>query len=84
MLGQCTKYIQAPDVSWNKPFKARVTEQYDDWLANGIHEYIVGGNMEPASRRKVIEWILNSWKSMPVELIAKSFRSCALTLPNDK
>ena len=40
--------------------------------------------MKPASRCKVIEWVLNSWKSMPVELIAKSFRSCALTLPNDK
>ena len=27
--GGCTKYIQAPDVSWNKPFKANVTEKYD-------------------------------------------------------
>ena len=36
--GGYTKYIQAPDVSQNKPFKAHVTEQYDDWLANGIHE----------------------------------------------
>ena len=39
--------------------------------------------MKPASRCKVIEWILNSSKSMPVKLIAK-FRSCALTLPNRK
>ena len=27
--GGCTKYIQAPDVAWNKPFKAKVTEKYD-------------------------------------------------------
>ena len=27
--GGCTKYIQAPDVCWNKPFKARMTELYD-------------------------------------------------------
>ena len=39
--------------------------------------------MKTAPRRKVVEWILNSWKSTPVELIAKSFRSCTLTLPND-
>ena len=45
--GGCTKYIQAQDVSWNKPFKAHVTEQYDDWLGNGIHEYAAGGNMKP-------------------------------------
>ena len=25
--GWCTKYIQAPDVSWNKPFKALSTEK---------------------------------------------------------
>ena len=28
--GGCTKYIQAPDVVWNKPFKANVTEKYDE------------------------------------------------------
>ena len=39
--------------------------------------------MKSAARRKAPEWILNSWKSMLVELIAKLFRSCALTLPND-
>ena len=38
----CTKYIQALDVSWNKPFKVHVTEQYDDWLAKQIHEYTAG------------------------------------------
>ena len=27
--GGCTAYIQAPDVSWNKPFKAQVTDEYD-------------------------------------------------------
>ena len=27
--GGCTKYIQAPDVCWNKPFKVRIAELYD-------------------------------------------------------
>ena len=30
--GGCTKYIQAPDLDWNKPFKARIQEFYDDCL----------------------------------------------------
>ena len=34
MPGGCTKYTQAADVCWNKPFKALVSEQYDDWMAN--------------------------------------------------
>ena len=47
--------MQALDVSWNKPFKAHVTEQYDDWLANGIHQYIPGRNMKPAPTLKVVD-----------------------------
>ena len=34
--GGCTKYVQAPDVSWNKPFKALVAEQYDEWMEQKI------------------------------------------------
>ena len=26
----CTKYIHAPDLSWNKPFKGLATEKYDE------------------------------------------------------
>ena len=37
--GGCTKYIQAPDVYWNKPFKGFITESYDEWLANGAHQF---------------------------------------------
>ena len=84
MLGGCTKYIQAPDVSQNKPSKTHVTEQYDDWLANEILEYPAEGNMKPGLRHKVVKQILNSWEFMSVELIAKSLRPCALTLRNDE
>ena len=33
----CTKCIQAPDVSWNEPFKAACTEKYQwrNWRRNG-------------------------------------------------
>ena len=49
--GGCTKYIQAPDVSWNKPFKAYCTEKYDEWLeAEGIHQETDGGNLKPPRR----------------------------------
>ena len=35
--GGCIAYIQAPDVSRNKPFKAHVTDKYDKWLSSGVH-----------------------------------------------
>ena len=36
--GGCTKYVQAPDVVWSRPFKDRIEERYDDWFANVKHE----------------------------------------------
>jgi len=46
--GGCTKYIQAPDVSWNKPFKAKVTELYDSWLSGDEDKAYTkgGGNLK--------------------------------------
>ena len=37
--GACTKYMQAPDLVWNNPFRAKIQELYEDWLANWVHEY---------------------------------------------
>ena len=56
--GGCTKYLQAPDVVWNKPFKGHIMESYDEWLTSGVHQYTEAGNMKPASRHLVVEWIL--------------------------
>ena len=78
--GGCTKYIQAPDVSWNKPFKAYCTEKYDEWLeAEGIHQETDSGNLKPPPRRTIVNWILDSWNQLSSEIICKSFKACALT-----
>uniref|UniRef100_A0A1A8MYG5 DDE-1 domain-containing protein n=1 Tax=Nothobranchius pienaari TaxID=704102 RepID=A0A1A8MYG5_9TELE len=31
--GGCTKYIQAPDVVWNQPFKASLHASYEEWMS---------------------------------------------------
>ena len=36
----CTKYIQTNDVVWNKPFRLKVAELCDEWLANGFHKFM--------------------------------------------
>ena len=82
--GGCTKYIQAPDVSWNKPFKAICTEKYDEWLETvGIHQGTDAGNLKPPPRSTIVNWILDSWSELPSKIIRKSFKACALTSATD-
>ena len=81
--GGCTKYIQGPDVSWNKPFKGYIMEFYDEWLATGVHQYTEAGNMKPASRELVVTWVLEAWRRLDKTLIAKLFKSCRLNLKVD-
>ena len=81
--GGCTKYIQAPDVCWKKPFKARMTELYDQWLSEGVHQFTEGGNMKPPSRKRIIEWVFDAWSQLSKENIKKSFQCCGLNLANE-
>ena len=82
--GGCTPYIQGPDVSWNKPFKAHCTDSYDDWLANkGLNEETACGNLKAPPRREVVLWILAAWESLSKDMIRDSFVSCAITCATD-
>ena len=82
--GGCTKYLQAPDVSWNKPFKAKVAEEYDEWLSTvGINRVTDEGNLKSPEWRAIVQWILKAWDELTPETIAKSFKACALNIPVD-
>ena len=81
--GGCTKYIQAPDVVWNKPFKANVTEKYDEWMAGEAHSFTAVGNMRAPARREIVKWILAAWDGLDKTMIINSFKSCALTVAVD-
>ena len=81
--GGCTKYIQAPDVSWNKPFKNLCQIAYDDWMAETEHEITPAGRIKAPSTRSCVERILAAWESLPSDIIKKSFKVCAISLPID-
>ena len=81
--GSCTKYVQAPDVSSIKPFKALVSEQYDDWMASGVQECTEAGNMRPPTRKTIVEWVLTARAHLHTEANTKSFKSCTLNLGVD-
>ena len=84
--GGCTKYIQAPDVSWNKPFKAYIREKYDEWMSGPENkEYTKargscpGGNLKPPKKEITVNWVVEAWISLSEALIRDTFKSCALT-----
>jgi len=78
--GGCTKYLQAPDVCWNKPFKATLHELYDGWMAGDEDkEYTASGNLKAPSFKVVLEWVNIAWDSVDQELIKKSFKVCGQT-----
>ena len=82
--GGCTKFIQAPDVVWNAPFKSHIRSLYDAWLSDSSqHEFTKGGNMKAPSRSLLCSWVKAAWSSIPEEMIKKSFRSCAITTNPD-
>ena len=82
--GWCTKYIQAPDVSWNKPFKQYLTEMYDEWMtADGNTQHTAGGNMKAPSLQTLIDWVKQAWEKMSQNLISHSFLACGQTVNID-
>ncbi|ROJ57631.1 Synaptonemal complex protein SC65 [Anabarilius grahami] len=73
--GGCTKYIQAPDVVWNQPFKASLHESYDNWMAGDVgKEYTAGGNMRAPARRLLVSWVLQAWEKLDTERLKNSFK----------
>ena len=58
--GDCTKYVQARYVLWNRTFKDRIQERYDDCLVNAKHEYTAAKNIKPDPRTLVVESIIKS------------------------
>ncbi|KAK0155316.1 Pogo transposable element with KRAB domain [Merluccius polli] len=82
--GGCTKYIQAPDVMWNQPFKASLHEPYDNWMAgDSDKEYTTGGNMRAPARRLLVAWVLKAWDQLDAALVKISFKVCGLTVAAD-
>ena len=77
---QGVKYIH---LAWNKPFKAKIQEFYDDWLANGVHKYTAAGNTKPVPRWKMVQWVLQAWERLSKEMITNPMKSCAVELAVD-
>ena len=77
--GGCTKFLQAPDVYWNTPFKAKVRQFYENWMLHGEKSCTKSGNMRAPSMEVYLKWIGDAWDQLLKDLIIKSFKGCRLT-----
>ena len=83
ILPGCTSLLQALDLCWNKPFKAKYSELYDQWCISGPKTYTPAGNMRPPSNAQCIEWVNIVWASVSQETILRSFKCAAVTTAVD-
>ena len=66
--------------SVNKPFKARLSEQYDRWISDCDRELMASGKIKRAPPYYVVaHWVSSTWTSIPAELVAKSFKMCCIS-----
>ena len=64
-----------------QPFKQKVTDLYDEWLATeGLERETPADNLKAPPRKAVVQWILTAWQLLPEELIIKSFRVHHMTM----
>ena len=74
-----TSLLQPLDVRVNKPFKARLSEQYDCWILDHDREMTASGKIKCAPPHVVARWVSSAWTSIPAELVAKSFKKCCIS-----
>ena len=75
----CTSKLQPADVSWNRPFKVRIAELYDEWVFSGPIELTRYGNRKCPSKVLLLRWIMEAWASITPEIIIKSFKKCGIS-----
>eukprot|EP00117_Sycon_ciliatum_P032257 scpid93390/ scgid25053/ Pogo transposable element with KRAB domain len=77
--GGCTKYAQAPDVSWNIPFKAAISRSHEDWMASDVEKEVTcGGNPRPPPIAMHLQWVVDAWNGFSTDLLEIFFKACGI------
>ena len=48
-------------------------------MIEGQKSFTPTGNMRAASLPTLCLWVLDSWRSLPVEMVARSFKKCSIS-----
>lgn len=76
--GGMTKYLQPADIVYNKPFKSKLRELWNNWFENGEVSLTRNGNRRPAQRQTVVNWIETAFNNIPSEMIKESYERCGI------
>ena len=49
-----------------------VSNFYDEWLANEVHQYTEIADLKAVPRKFVVNWILKTWREILKEMIIHS------------
>ena len=81
--GRLTSVLQPLDVYLNKPFKDRIRKRWTTWMVEGEKSLTPAGNVKAASLTTVASWVLEAWRDLPGEMVARSFKKCGISNSTD-
>ena len=75
--GGCTSQIQTLDVCINRPFKSKMEDLFDEFMADeSQHSFTRGGNMRAASMTQICNMVVRAWEDITPDIIIRSFKVC--------
>jgi hypothetical protein len=74
--GGMTGMLQPLDVIISQPFKAYIRHSYSEW-AWETHKMTLTGRLKRATLTEMSWWILEAWRSITQDMIAKSLKLLA-------
>ena len=77
--GGLTSVLQPLDVCLNKPFKDRLCKMWTEWMSSGSATLTKGGNLQKPDITLVAAWVEEAWKSIPEEMVKRSFLKCGIS-----
>ena len=48
-------------------------------MISGPFDYTLAGKKKAPSRNLVLRWVHEAWREIPVEMVAKSFKTCGIS-----
>jgi hypothetical protein len=69
--------LQPTNISINKPFKDRLSQQYPTWIADPARELTETGKIKLAAPSEVARLALAAWKAIPESILSDLSRSDA-------
>ncbi|KAL4512695.1 hypothetical protein ABPG72_020532 [Tetrahymena utriculariae] len=87
LIPSCSTGLQQPlDVSFNKQFKQKYRELFNDWInADGLSDQnkTKSGYYKTPSDYLIQKWVIDAFEHVPSDQIQKLFKTCGINIKNN-